>query len=157
MFEVVFDYGGEHYIEDEHANQPINVFIDDEDVNNSNVRQWEIRQDPFSTYRAGFEIRTYRLCKRILIFHHFPDELQIPDYLVKSTDFIYGESPAASFITQIIQSSYFFKDNKYLKKSFPPLEFKYSDPSSKKNGALEDFSTLEFEFNPSSISDIIRE
>ena len=114
-------------------------------------------RNPSSTYRAGFEIRTYRLCKRILIFHHFPDELQIPDYLVKSTDFIYGESPAASFITQIIQSSYFFKDNKYLKKSFPPLEFKYSNPSSKKNGALEDFSTLEFEFNPSSISDIIRE
>ena len=33
-----------------------------------------MRADPFSTHRAGFEIRTYRLCKRVLMFHHFPDE-----------------------------------------------------------------------------------
>jgi hypothetical protein len=32
------------------------------------------RHDPFSSYRAGFEVRAYLLCQRILIFHHFPDE-----------------------------------------------------------------------------------
>ena len=32
------------------------------------------RPDPFSTYRAGFEVRTYRRCHRVLMFHHFPDE-----------------------------------------------------------------------------------
>ena len=30
------------------------------------------RNDPFSSYRAGFEVRTYRLCQRVLMFHHFP-------------------------------------------------------------------------------------
>ena len=35
--------------------------------------QWPYRSDPFSTYRAGFEVRTYRLCQRVLMFHHFPE------------------------------------------------------------------------------------
>src|SRR5206468_848327 len=27
-------------------------------------RQWNVRPDPFSTYRPGFEVRTYRRCER---------------------------------------------------------------------------------------------
>ena len=39
----------------------------------------------------GFEVRTYRLCQRVLMFHHFPDEnLGTPDCLVRSTDFTYS-------------------------------------------------------------------
>lgn len=30
--------------------------------------------DPFSTYLRDFEIRTYRRCHRVLMFHHFPGE-----------------------------------------------------------------------------------
>ena len=37
-------------------------------------KPWACRHDPFSSYRAGFEVRTYRLCRRVLMFHHFPDE-----------------------------------------------------------------------------------
>ncbi|MEJ2659732.1 MAG: SpvB/TcaC N-terminal domain-containing protein, partial [Desulfobacteraceae bacterium] len=121
MFEVVFDYG-EHYAEDEHG-QPITVLI------NGDQREWNIRQDPFSSYRAGFEVRTYRLCQRVLMFHHFPDELGVDDYLVRSTEFKYKEGPIASFITQVIQSGYVRQDNAtnpYLKKSLPPVEFEYS-------------------------------
>ena len=48
---------------------------------------WPCRPDPFSTYRAGFEVRTYRLCRRVLMFHHFPDEAGVgADCLVRSTD-----------------------------------------------------------------------
>ena len=39
---------------------------------------WACRADPFSTYRAGFEIRTYRACQRILMFHQFPPSLVPP-------------------------------------------------------------------------------
>ena len=53
--------------------------------------KWTARVDPFSSYRAGFEVRTYRLCQRVLMFHHFPDELGTPDYLVRSTDFTYSD------------------------------------------------------------------
>ena len=119
MFEAVFDYG-EHYTEDDQG-QPTVVFIDDDQ------RQWGVRQDPFSSYRAGFEVRTYRLCQRVLMFHHFPKELGTDDYLVRSTAFTYSESPIASFITGVTQSGYVLRDDgTYLKKSLPPLEFEYS-------------------------------
>ena len=35
---------------------------------------WTLRPDPFSIYRAGFEVRTYRRVQRLLFFHNFPDE-----------------------------------------------------------------------------------
>jgi RHS repeat-associated protein len=68
LFEVVFDYG-EH---DQDAPTTLEILT------------WGIRQDTFSTYRAGFDVRTYRLCQRVLMFHHFPDELGTDDYLVRS-------------------------------------------------------------------------
>ena len=83
MFEAVLDYG-EHHAD---APQP----SDNPATSNSVV--WPVRNDPFSTYRAGFEVRTYRLCQRVLMFHHIPD---LPsgekgyDGLVRSTDFTYS-------------------------------------------------------------------
>ncbi|MGA9767584.1 MAG: SpvB/TcaC N-terminal domain-containing protein [Blastocatellia bacterium] len=120
MFEVVFDYG-EHYTENI-QDQPTSVFVE------GNQRQWTVRQDPFSSYRAGFEVRTYRLCRRVLMFHHFPDELGIDDYLARATHFAVSQDPAASFITAVTQSGYVLQENggTYLKKSLPPVEFEYS-------------------------------
>lgn len=110
-FEVVFDYG-EH---------DIATPTPREDV------PWPARLDAFSTYRAGFEVRTYRLCRRVLMFHHFPDESIGRDCLVRSTDFTYHESPVASFIRSITQSGYSRRDDKtYQMKSLPSLEFVYS-------------------------------
>ena len=61
------------------------------------------------------------------MFHHFPDELGTADYLVRSTEFTYNQSPIASFITQVTQSGYVRQPNgNYLKKSLPPLAFEYS-------------------------------
>ncbi|GAB4560631.1 MAG: hypothetical protein Tsb0020_07470 [Haliangiales bacterium] len=57
LFEVVFDYG-EHDLD---APRPI------ED------QPWPARADAFSSYRAGFEVRTYRRCRRVLMFHCFPE------------------------------------------------------------------------------------
>ena len=120
MFEVVFDYG-EHYSEDDNENPNYISVADDK-------RVWKIRQDPFSSYRASFEVRTYRLCQGVLMFHHFPTEFGVNDYLVRSTTFKYSSSPIASFITSITQSGYLRKaDGTYLKKSIPPLEFSYSE------------------------------
>ena len=119
LFEVVFDYSDGHYAED-NKGQP--TFISAKEN-----KPWPTRQDSFSRYRAGFEIRTYRLCHCVLVFHHFPDELGVDDYLVKSTEFEYNETPTASFITHVTQSGFVIKqDKKYLKKSLPPLEFEYS-------------------------------
>jgi hypothetical protein len=129
MFEVVFDYGEGHYTEDAPDAQG-QVFARAQ-IAPPAASHWPVRQDPFSTYRAGFEVRTYRLCRRVLVFHHFPQELGIHDCLVRSTALAYTESPIASFITSITQSGYVRQPtqnqpNRYLKQSLPPLAFEYS-------------------------------
>lgn len=112
LFEVVFDYG-EH--------KP-------EDPKPGDTGSWLCRRDSFSSYRSGFEVRSYRLCQRVLMFHHFPEENIGRDCLVKSTDLAYRESQIASFITSVTQTSY--QQNSgggYRRRSLPPLEFEYSE------------------------------
>jgi hypothetical protein len=126
MFEVVFDYGEGHYTEA--APDAERRIFAQARIDPPSGSHWPVRQDPFSTYRAGFEVRTYRLCQRVLVFHHFADELGTPDYLVRSTEFNYNQSPIASFITEVTQSGYVRQQNgNYLKKSLPPLSFEYSE------------------------------
>lgn len=67
-FEVVFDYG--EYDVDDLKKPGIDPY--------KPVRPWLCRSDPFSTYKSGFEIRTYRLCKNILLFHLFKKEVGDP-------------------------------------------------------------------------------
>jgi RHS repeat-associated protein len=112
MFEVVLDYG-DH---------------DDDMPTPTPDRPWGCRPDPFSSYRAGFEVRTYRLCRRVLMFHHFPDEPGVgEDCLVRSTTLGYRPGEAVGeFLTDIIQSGYRRDGGGYLSRSLPPLEFDYS-------------------------------
>jgi RHS repeat-associated protein len=129
MFEVAFDYGEGHYTE-EVPDAEGQVFAQGR-IDSPAGSQWPVRRDVFSSYRAGFEVRTYRLCRRVLMFHHFPEELGIEDCLVRSTEFSYDESPIASFITGVTQSGYVRQPtakqpNRYLKRSLPRLEFEYS-------------------------------
>jgi RHS repeat-associated protein len=122
MFEAVFDYG-------EHD-------ADNPSPNDGGV--WLCRHDPFSGYRAGFEVRSYRLCQRVLMFHHFPDEEAVGENcLVRSTDFVYRNNrnnpddlrqghPVASFLASITQNGYRRAPGGYLRKSLPSIEFEYS-------------------------------
>lgn len=134
MFEVVFDYLNElNGSEKERFGQYIHLFPPDQDGQVfadawlDEPATWDIRQDPFSSYRSGFEVRTYRLCHRVLMFHHFEQELGTKDYMVRSTEFAYAPSPIGSFISSVTQAGYIHKDDgKYLRKSLPPLEFTYS-------------------------------
>jgi hypothetical protein len=121
MFEVVFDYG-EHNAD---APKP------------DDAGTWDPRVDPFSTYRAGFEVRTYRLCQRVLMFHHFDGEGGVGnDCLVRSTDFTYSHeqkpddarNPVYTFLLAITQSGYKRHNGGYLKRNLPPVEFEYSQP-----------------------------
>jgi len=117
MFEVVFDYG-EHDLEDPKPDDS---------------GQWKCRQDPFSTYRATFEIRTYRLCQRVLTFHRIPEELGEPVTLVRSTGFVYNEAPNLTFLSAVNQSGHVrpsannpSQGSPYITKSLPPTEFEYT-------------------------------
>ena len=129
-FQVVFDYEEGHYRSaSEEGDDPCYVEAWDEPPS---PVPWAIRQDPFSSYRAGFEVRTYRLCRRVLMFHDF-DSLGATPCLVRATEFRYDVGPMGSFLKDVTQSGYVrqrdgnngFAD-KYLHKSLPPLEFDYS-------------------------------
>lgn len=127
LFEVVFDYGEHNYevVQADNNGEPV------ERVKCSlgEPAEWQCRPDPFSTYRAGFEIRTYRLCQRVLMFHRFP-ELGVNPCLVRSTDFVYAHNwiSCYSYMTSITQTGYVWDNltTGYLFKSLPPVEFDYS-------------------------------
>ena len=160
MFEVVFDYDEAHYEEvDLDPAKPKAEKHEYALASPLSGTAWAVRPDPFSSHRAGFEVRTYRRCRRVLMFHHIPD---LPtgekgyDGLVRSTEFDYadldytlpvtiedelahqGSTRFASFIRAVTQSGYVRDDTQavvarngvqyftYLKKSLPPIEFKYS-------------------------------
>jgi RHS repeat-associated protein len=128
MFEVVFDYDEAHYEEvDLDPARPEAEQHRFARASASVGRSWAVRPDPFSSHRAGFEVRTYRRCRRVLMFHHIPD---LPtgekgyDGLVRSTEFDYadldyrlpvaiedelaheGSTRFASFIRAVTQSGY---------------------------------------------------
>jgi RHS repeat-associated protein len=132
FFELVFDYG-EH-----DASNPLST-----EVFSPGAPTWTARNDPFSSYRATFEIRTYRRCERVLMFHHFPDEDIKANCLVRSTDFKYAyeaapnseadpknaTNPIFSYLLSIQQSGYRRATGGYSRRSTPPLKFEYSQPT----------------------------
>jgi RHS repeat-associated protein len=120
-FQVVFDYG-------DHAPDAPAPAKD---------RPWTLRPDPFSHYRGGFEVGTYRRVRRVLLFHNFPDEATCgADCLVRSTDFVYSDettpadprNPIYTFLESSTQTGYRRAGAGYQRSSVPPLEFFYSQP-----------------------------
>ena len=114
-FEVIFDYG-EYDIDPNNINsyKPIN--------------KWACRPDPFSRYEAGFEVRTYRRCLRILMFHCFPEELGTNPVLVHATSCGYETNTASlSQCTSITDTGYSYDTQKkiYTTASLPPLSLEY--------------------------------
>ena len=109
---IVLDYG-EHGATDE-TKAPVITEIKEDFYKETNP--WPPRSDPFSTYRAGFEIRTHRRCKRVLMLHAMDkdgnrkdaQQQPIPPTLIKSTDFLYQEDPHAkvSFLKGVTQRGY---------------------------------------------------
>lgn len=112
LFEVVLDYG-----EHDKVNAPF-----------TEIQPWRFRTDAFSAYRAGFEIRTCRLCERVLLYHHFA-VLPGGSALVNALNFIYdnnGQTGNFSFLKEVISAGYIkHADNTYTQKSLPPVSFSY--------------------------------
>ncbi|MCW3083676.1 MAG: hypothetical protein JWP12_1042 [Bacteroidetes bacterium] len=110
LFSTVFDYG-------EYNN--VSPF--------DKINDWTFRPDAFSEYKSGFEIRTTRLCKRVLLFNHFTGNNEY-DGLVKSLNFEYDVSSEQDFtFLKFITSFGYIKkpDNSYSHKKLPPMEFEY--------------------------------
>jgi hypothetical protein len=110
MFSVAFDYGD----------------LDDENLTYSGDAPWYCRKDPFSSYRSGFEVRTYRLCRQIIMFHHFPAELKRNQYPVSSTSFTYEEHSHVTYMKSAQHVGFLFDQSRFHSKCLLPLEFEYS-------------------------------
>ena len=113
-FEIAFRYG-----EDNSVNPPL---------------AWACRPDPFSTYSGGFEIRTYRLCEKVQMIHHFTKELGAP-CIVKETSFTYEDvqqHTSVQFLGMSVLSTVTVTgyrtgtDGTIEEKNIPPLAFGYS-------------------------------
>ncbi|MFD0360698.1 SpvB/TcaC N-terminal domain-containing protein [Nocardia sp. GCM10030253] len=117
LFEVVLDYG-EH---DPSAPTP------------AEERPWTCRLDPFSNYRAGFEVRTYRLCRRVLMFHHIDEPNVGADCLVSATELTYRGEPTrgesvVSVIDSVCQRGFRRRaGGDYVTRALPPVQFTYSE------------------------------
>jgi insecticidal toxin complex protein TccC len=89
---------------------------------------WPGRKDPFSTYNAGFERRTHRLCRNILMVHNFADVSDLPDpVLTHAMCLCYEENPSLTRLKKIKSIGYRYNVKKggYRCKSLPPLEVDY--------------------------------
>ncbi|MEH0630557.1 SpvB/TcaC N-terminal domain-containing protein [Streptomyces stelliscabiei] len=95
LFEVVFDYDEGHYeTVDPDPSLPSAEQHRFARASVTPAHPWAARPDPFSSHRAGFEVRTYRRCRRVLMFHHIPDLPTGEDGyegLVRSTEFDYAD------------------------------------------------------------------
>ena len=129
MFEVVFDY-------DDHFGEFPTSQADDPPDSRAKL----VRSDAFSTHRAGFEIRTYRLCQRVLMFHRFPDVPDVgPSCLVRSTNFDYvradasadASKPGYAVLHSVTQWSFqktpAGSNKPYRSRQLPPVVFNYSE------------------------------
>jgi RHS repeat-associated protein len=119
LFDVLFDYG-------ECCVKP------DNDAPATPVRPWACRLDSFSNYAAGFERRTHRLCRHILIVHHFRQELGVDDAVVKVMALDYDETPYRSLLVSIRAAGWWYQANRpqgrrYAVKTLPPLLLKWTE------------------------------
>jgi RHS repeat-associated protein len=112
VFQLVFDYGEHDWSKPE--------LTEDSGIS------WPARADAFSRYRAGFEIRTRRLCRRILCFHHLPS-LGPDPVLTQSTEFTYDGSQKIAQLLEVRHGGHIrTAAGTYQSQATAPVSFGYS-------------------------------
>jgi RHS repeat-associated protein len=122
LFEVVVDYGDESFAHEPEADGFERVRWTD-----AVPGPRATRLDPLSMSRAGFEIRTYRLCHRILVAHRMLEKLGEPHTLVRGLHLDYEEKPNGTRLSRVTQSAYRrLDDGSYRRRSLPAVRLHYS-------------------------------
>ncbi|MDQ3702429.1 MAG: toxin, partial [Chloroflexota bacterium] len=138
LFELVLDYGdhpGQRPTRDETA-------------------LWAIRPDPISVRRATFEVRTYRLCERVLMFHRFPNGRDEDAKLVRSLAFEYRRSPVASLVTGARVAAYAETSaGRIVTEELPPLGFEYQLPPLELDPAPQALDPQDLDELPAGLAD----
>ncbi|TAL53381.1 SpvB/TcaC N-terminal domain-containing protein [Pandoraea sp.] len=110
-FELVFDYGERPSALD--AEPPYAA-----------TAVWLPRQDPHADFSAGFEVRTHRLCRQVLMFHSFPNEgLGASPALVQRLVFEYEQSPYVTLLRAVRSVGH---GPQGASATLPPTEFVFS-------------------------------
>lgn len=121
-FEVVFDYGD--WDVPTVQRHPAPLPDGEQELLGRDV---PLRPDRFSTFRAGFDVRTLRRCRRVLMFHHFAP-LGGPT-LVRSNDLTYRTDPETrlSLLSSVTVTGYdrSAEDGGYRAASLPAVVFSY--------------------------------
>ncbi len=121
-FEVVFDYG--EYTDALNSDDPYTP-----------THNWLARADAFSRYDAGFELRTHRLCRNVLLFHRFveldTDATNLADATPRLTQRVtlnYDENATLTRLSSVSSSGYRYQaaTNDYQSLSLPAVDFGYT-------------------------------
>ncbi len=121
LFEVVFDYG-------EHPGEPTDSPL--VPPSHTGSATWACRQDIFSSFRARFDVRCYRLCQRVLLFHRFGDPSGATEpTLVRSTELAYDASPVATTVRSVTQRGWKYDSatTTWSTLAMPAVEFTYGE------------------------------
>lgn len=122
FFQTLFDYG-------EHG----------DDLDTTEIRPWMARGDPWSDRRAGFDLRSNRLCRRILFYNRFeeldpgnPAPAWVPvkglEFSYSSADFTQPVAPPvdAEKLTGIAEAGYGFDGaGGIARTALAPMRFTY--------------------------------
>ncbi|MFJ7314045.1 SpvB/TcaC N-terminal domain-containing protein [Pseudomonas sp. NPDC098747] len=114
-FQVLFDYG-------ERTTSLTQVPAYD----GKTLQPWPVRVDPFSTYGQGFEVGTRRLCRQMLMFHHFPSSLVDKPVLTRRLLLEHSDATPGWSFSQISAAHYQGFDASGMVENSPPVEFDYS-------------------------------
>ena len=118
-FHLLFDYG-----ERSHDLTQIPVYGPEYLQGGDQHDKWLERSDPFWNHDYGFELGTRRLCRQVLMFHHYPDELGASPKLVQRL-FLQHRQGALEYnhLTAAHLQAY---DKQGNVESRPPFEFSYA-------------------------------
>ncbi|MEM9876894.1 MAG: SpvB/TcaC N-terminal domain-containing protein, partial [Myxococcota bacterium] len=117
-FEVVFDYG-------EHADESLNR---GRVPRREETRPWDVRPDCRSSYRSRFEVRTYRRCTRVLVFHRFDALEGGAPTCVHETRLTYEDpsGPGAGTVSYLSRVEHVGYGSEGQAERLPPARYRYS-------------------------------
>lgn len=136
-FHLLFDYG-----ERSHDLTQIPAYGLEYLEQGDQYGEWLERSDPFWNHDYGFELGTRRLCRQVLMFHHFPDELGASPKLVQRL-FLQHHQGALDYnhLTAAHLQAY---SKHHDIESRPPFEFNYApfDPEKADQPGWKDFPQM---------------
>ncbi len=88
-------------------------------------RDWAVRPDPSSSYRPGFDVRTWRRCEAVHIFQRIGASYE----RVSTTRLIYAD-PTISVISRLVEVQHSaWRDAGTRSASLPSVRFRYAEPA----------------------------